>query len=188
MSQLNPSDCANYPAVSTLSPEVNQPLQASGHSSVSLHVPSLDLPLRLAERRLESELVRSFLHNLHYLHPMLDSMAFTARCEEEMWKPDVPHEESKDRRHFIALYNIVVAVGALVAGSDTMEELSEEVKILGQSWHGAPKFSQKGSLQMLSRAYFRKSRASLGDVFEACSLESAQALLLMVKCSPAYCQ
>ncbi|KAK5000131.1 hypothetical protein LTR66_000956 [Elasticomyces elasticus] len=195
LSQSNPSNHAHRPAVSDLSPEVNHRLRASGHHSASSYVPSRSLSrpartvpvtsLRLAERRLESELVRSFLHNLHYLHPMLDSNAFTERCEEEMWKPDVSYEKSKERRHFVALYNIVVAVGALVAGSDTMEELSREIKVLKQSWHGALDFSQKGSFQMLSRHYFRKSRASLGDVFEACSLESAQALLLM---ESLYCQ
>ena len=186
-----PTSYGSHSTRSRIPTELNQRTQEPGLSSrnspptrtQALHssqTHAAAMSLRSAERRLESELVRSFLQNLHFLHPMLDSVMFTAQCEEEMWKPDVLHEKSKYRRHFVALYYIVVAVGALVAGSDTTAGLSREVKVLEQNWQGAPDFSQMGSFQMLSRRYFRRSRASLGDVFEACSLESAQTLLLMV--------
>lgn len=185
MTQSCPSTCPDPSNHGHHTDSSMMPLESMRNHCRSCNVPRHEstptASIRLAERRLETELVRGFLHNLHHLHPMLDTTVFLARCEEEMWKPDVSsHGKSRDRRHFVALYNIVVAVGALVAGADTMEELSREVKMLEQNWHHGLECPLKGALQRLSRHYFRKSRASLGDVFEACSLESAQTLLLMV--------
>lgn len=132
--------------------------------------------LRVAERRLEKVLVRSFMQNLHHLHPMIDADTLNRMCEE----PAVQHDDRQSRpRHFLSLYNIIIAVGALVAGSDVKDEFHHETEMVLQG----RKDSQdpaKAPLQVLSRHYFRKSRSLLGDVFEACSLESAQTLLLMV--------
>jgi len=111
---------------------------------------------------------------------MLDPAAFTTRCEEEVWVSDAAHERTRDQRHFFALYNIVVAVGALVADSGVLAKFGRELKVFEQNWHGPQDSPQNISSQMLSRHYFRKSRALLGDIFEVCSLESAQTLLLMV--------
>lgn len=198
LSQPNVSSRARHPTDFSPAPEANRHSHTSGRSSTSSHIPGhvrsqstgkpSAIQLRLAERRLEREFVRNFLHNLHYLHPMLDTVAFIAQCNEEVWETDIPHEKTKDRRHFFALYNIVVAVGALVAGPGTLDELGQELEILEQSWRGARDSSQSGSFQIVSVHYFRRSRALLDDVFEACSLESAQTLLLMVRCERAYCR
>ncbi|CZT15141.1 uncharacterized protein RCC_01033 [Ramularia collo-cygni] len=142
------------------------------------------MPFELAEQRLERELVRSYLHNLHYLHPMLDSRVFSAQCEEVMWAAGPKSTRSRDDRHFIALYNIVVAVGALVSSRDTMDDLGLDIRLFQQTVPGSSETAQHSLLRNLSRKYFQKSRAALGDVFEACSLESAQTLLLM----SLYCQ
>lgn len=99
---------------------------------------------------------------------------FTAQCEVEIWSRDPASEPDKDGRHFLALYNIVIAVGALVAGSENMLVLDH------QSGQQPVDARQHASPQTLSRRYFRKSKALLGDVFDACSLESAQTLFLMV--------
>ncbi len=102
---------------------------------------------------------------------------FTARCEDEIWSRNPNSEPGKDRRHFLALYNIVIAVGALVAGSEKMLVADHQSGSIGQQPEGT---QQPTSPQTLSRKYFRKSKALLGDVFDACSLESAQTLFLMV--------
>jgi hypothetical protein len=133
-------------------------------------------PLDIAKHRLEREYVSQFINNLHHLHPMLDPSAFTARCEKLVWvSPGMP-EDSKNHRHFLALYHIVVAVGALISGSNVTQciDLDMDEAAGGQSC------SQPPSSQELSKKYFRRSRVLLGDVFEVCSLESAQTLLLMV--------
>lgn len=143
-----------------------------------------DTPINASRRRLERELVRSYLHNLHYLHPMIDSTEFVARCEAEVWLPGARAKKPSQRRHFSALFNIVVAVGALVAGQQLPEEFSQELIALEQSKQRGSNFSQQDALRALSRSYFLEARTSLGDVFEVCSLESAQTLLLMVNCAP----
>lgn len=135
--------------------------------------------LRVAERRLEKALIRSYMHNLHYLHPMIDTGTFISRYEEHFAQSNNAQERSPQFRHFFALYNIVVAVGALVAGSELSDELDHEIKTVLHSRKDSQELS-KASLQRLSRHYFRNSRSLLGDVFEACSLESAQTLFLMV--------
>jgi len=146
----------------------------SSDGSLSSNSPATKL--RIAEKRLEKVLVRSYMQNLHHLHPMIDTDTLNRMCEE----PVVQHDNRQSRlRHFLSLYNIIIAVGALVAGSDVKDEFHHEIEAVLQG----RKDSQdpgKAPLQSLSRHYFRKSRSLLGDVFEACSLESAQTLLLMV--------
>jgi hypothetical protein len=137
------------------------------------------LKLRVAERRLERVLIRSYMHNLHHLHPMIDTDTLNRMCDEHLAQSNNRHDKHSHPRHFYALYSIVIAVGALVAGSDVTDEFDHEIRAVLQG----KKHSQdpgKAPLQGLSRLYFRKSRSLLGDVFEACSLESAQTLLLMV--------
>ena len=155
------------------------------HSHYPAHVVPVggtvsDSPLHVAKKRLEREYVRIFLSGLHHLHPMLDPIAFVERCEGIIWSVHTPPEKNKGLRHFFALYNIVVAVGALVAGSSISEDYERDIhaclKHLKQRQSGSLPLSS----QILSRTYFQKSRALLGDVFEVCSLESAQTLLLMV--------
>lgn len=144
--------------------------------------PVPDGSLLVAKKRLEREYVRLFMSNLHHLHPMLDPIAFAARCEEEIWDVHTPFERNKDLRHFLALYNIVVAVGALGAAASITQHFERDIKLCMKQ---CPNSSLPVSSQSLSKKYFRKSRALLGDVFEVCSLESAQTLHLMVSHLPA---
>ncbi|KAH6954597.1 fungal-specific transcription factor domain-containing protein [Fusarium avenaceum] len=137
-------------------------------------------PLDVSKHRLEREYVRQFINNLHHLHPMLDPSAFTARCERLVWASPGISENSKNHRHFLALYHIVVAVGALTSGSNVPQ--STDLDMDGAA--GVQSCSQPPSSQELSKKYFRRSRVLLGDVFEVCSLESAQTLFLM----SLYCQ
>jgi hypothetical protein len=163
----------------------NQPEDNASNPRSSAHPTTKEkstpgTPVRAAKRRLEREYIRVFMSNLHHLHPMLDPIAFAARCDEEIWSVHTPLERKKDVRHFFALYNIVVAVGALIAGSSLPQDLEQDINLCMEQSVQSQSSSPPMSSQTLSRNYFRKSRALLGDVFEVCSLESAQTLLLMV--------
>ncbi|KAF4447809.1 Activator of stress proteins 1 [Fusarium austroafricanum] len=156
-----------------------------GPSAVTQNKPSTDDPLPAAKQRLEREYVRQFFNNIHHLHPMLDPVPFTARCEALIWISFSSPETNKSQRHFFALYNIVIAVGAIVAGSCITQDLERDIitvymKQTGQS----QEFNPSQLSQELSKIYFRKSRMLLGDIFEVCSLESTQTLFLM----SLYCQ
>jgi hypothetical protein len=132
-----------------------------------------------AETRLEKEYVRIYFHNIHHIHPILNPAQFTARCEEEVWNSSSSARPSADRMHFFALYNIVVAVGALIAGLDVAQQFERDLKICARLLLSRDP-SQIISSQKLSKIYFWKARSLLGDVFEVCSIESAQTHLLMV--------
>ncbi|KAI4797140.1 hypothetical protein E4T44_12014 [Aureobasidium sp. EXF-8845] len=178
---LAPSrDKSPIPASSTASqPSALRTLPNGLRSSESISSgASPAVKLRVAERRLERVLIRSYMHNLHHLHPMIDTDTLNSMCDEHLAQSTNHHDRHSHPKHFYALYSIVAAVGALVAGSDVTDEFGHEIKAVLQG----RKHSQdpgKAPLQGLSRLYFRKSRSLLGDVFEACSLESAQTLLLM---------
>ncbi|KIN05388.1 hypothetical protein OIDMADRAFT_158009 [Oidiodendron maius Zn] len=135
----------------------------------------------LSEKNVERKLIQVFFNNLHHLHPFLLVDEFMSRCEREVWSGNSKTEPQQNRKHFIALYNIVIAVGALIAGIGLLPEPETE---LNSSSRDSSKTQQTSSSIMLSVIYFRKSRVLLGDVFEVCSLESAQTLFLM----SLYCQ
>ncbi|KAJ6443673.1 Zn(2)-C6 fungal-type DNA-binding domain-containing protein [Purpureocillium lavendulum] len=141
-------------------------------------------PLQVAKKRLEREYVRVFMSNLHHIHPMLDPIAFSARCEQAIWGVHTPLERSRDQRRFFALYNIVVAVGALIADASITQNFEQDIMLCMKQPAQRQNTNVPLSSQTLSKQYFRKSRALLGDIFEVCSLESAQTLLLM----SLYCQ
>jgi len=157
---------------------VTRPLPASARMDLD-EDPSTAHALRSIERRVERGCVRSFMDNLHHLHPMLDSIAFIGRCEAELWGIHAPPQK-RNVNHFLALYNIAVAVGALVATSLVNWESEQDIQLLFEQSVWSRNLNQPMSLQVMSKHYFRKSRALLGDIFEVCSLESAQTLLLMV--------
>ncbi|KAH8179350.1 fungal specific transcription factor domain-containing protein [Sarocladium implicatum] len=142
-----------------------------------------EISLQAARQRLEREYIRQFLHNLHNLHPMLDPTTFIAQCERQVWQTTLSQAIKKDQRHFFALYNIVVAVGALVSGS-TLQSFEQDIQLCLKHSLPRPRGHVVPSSQELSKVYFRKSQALLRNVFEVCSLESAQTLLLM----SLYCQ
>lgn len=130
-----------------------------------------------SEKNVEKKLIQVFFNNLHHLHPFLLVDEFMSRCEREVWSSNSKTEPQQNRKHFLALYNIVIAVGALIAGIGLLPEPETE---LNSSSRDSGKTQQTSSSIMLSVIYFRKSRVLLGDVFEVCSLESAQTLFLMV--------
>jgi hypothetical protein len=132
--------------------------------------------------RLERTFIRVFFNNLQHLHPMLDPILFKERCEREVWSTLISTERRKVSRHFFALYNIVVAVGALIAGRSTLDDLGPDLQARVAKLMDPETLEQRMSCQTISRTYFRKSKDQLGDTSAVCTLESAQTLLLMVGC------
>ena len=137
--------------------------------------------LQTVQQRLEREYIRQYFYNLHCLHPMLDPTSFTASCEQHIWNAKVSPERNKIQRHFLALYNIVVAVGALVSGSALSQNFEQDIELCVKQSRQGQNSKATASSQELSKTYFRRSQALLRNVFEVCSLESAQTLLLMVR-------
>jgi hypothetical protein len=86
-------------------------------------------PSQASKRRLEQVYIHIFLDNLHHLHPMLDPVLFEKRCERLVWGTHTAIERHKCTRHFFALYNIVVAVGALVAGTNVAKVLGRDMQL-----------------------------------------------------------
>jgi TRAP-type C4-dicarboxylate transport system substrate-binding protein len=111
---------------------------------------------------------------------MLNPILFEKRCERDVWNTHTTTERHKSSRHFLALYNVVVAVGALVAGRTVLEDLGPEVQAYIAELAELGTLERRVSSQTISRTYFRKSKDRLGDTSAVCSLESAQTLLLMV--------
>ncbi|KAE9365851.1 hypothetical protein N431DRAFT_562552 [Stipitochalara longipes BDJ] len=132
---------------------------------------------------LEMEYVNLYFHNLYYVSPFLEREIFTARCEREIWASSALKRLRRNQMHFLALYNAVLAVGALTTPTDALENGRAE---LGAPWEEDHSNGRKGvpSSIRLSKLYFQRARRLLGDVFEICSLESAQTLLLL----SVYCQ
>lgn len=143
-------------------------------------------PLPAAKKRLEQEYVGVFMNNLHHLHPMLDPIAFIARCDDIVWNGNMPLERNTGQRHFLALYSIVIAVGALTADSTLTQSLERDIKRCMKHAMRPQNSTSRLLSRELSKQYFRKAKALLGDVFEACSLDSTQTLLLMVRHFPSY--
>lgn len=134
---------------------------------------------RWVELQLEKEYMRIFFDNLHYIHPFLSQTAFIAQCERDVWNQMGHQDLRKQKSHFFALYNTVIAVGALTAGTDLVESFRSS--LVKQN----PRRDQKQETPTptsvdLSKIYFARAKKSLGDYFEVCSLEGVQALVLMV--------
>ncbi|KAE8140157.1 fungal-specific transcription factor domain-containing protein [Aspergillus pseudotamarii] len=134
--------------------------------------------------RLEMEYVNLFFENIHNSLPFLDKKHFTGRCEQEIWVKSTFKKLRRDQMHFFALYNAVLAVVALTASADAFLSLRTELEIsLTEHSPSRPPRNAPSSV-FLSKIYFRRARQLLGDLFEVCSMESAQALLLLSM----YCQ
>jgi hypothetical protein len=130
---------------------------------------------------IERECIRLFFVNLHIIHPILDQHSFMERCEAEIWsKGDSPREPVQNP--FLALFNAIAAVGAIQAGEDAAfmrdsSSVRQAERYAGGNVDGkAPTYPPI----MLAKLFFERAKTHLGDVFEACSLETVQTMLFMV--------
>lgn len=122
--------------------------------------------------------ISSYFSNKHYIHPMLCKKGFMVRCEHEAWDFSWRPLFCRGHSKFAGLYFAVVAVGAINASPN-------ETSLLDHYCTYTPdprKPSGTGGYSPLDFAdyYFGLAKQALGDVFESSSIESAQALLLMV--------
>ncbi|XP_014557646.1 hypothetical protein COCVIDRAFT_96677 [Bipolaris victoriae FI3] len=181
--RLGSTLCEGLPAVpqSTRPAHTVDAISSPCHITVHNVQDHMSSSTQALKRRLEKFYINVFFQNLHYIHPMLDPVQFEERCGREMWARHTTTERSKRYRHFAALYNIVVAVGALIADRNVLEDLGQDMQTYIA---GLAEPERRISSQTISRMYFRQSKNKLGDTYAVCSLESAQTLLLM----SLYCQ
>lgn len=113
------------------------------------------------------------------------------RCSTEIWA-DTGSDSGGHNHHrckgskFPAVYNAVVALGALTAGESLV--LDTETDSTVSFWAQLLKFCTEGASTSITQAqlprelakiYFNRAKALLDDFFEACTLETQQALFLM---------
>lgn len=130
------------------------------------------------EMVIEKEYLRLFFANLYYIHPFLSQDQFSARCQTIIWSRWPLKGIPRGDQHFVALYNVILAVGSLTGSSDTFMVYKNQLDNDLDAGH-SDMSSATSSIQ-LSKIFFDRSKRLLGDCFEVCSLESAQTLLLMV--------
>lgn len=123
-------------------------------------------PQASVQTTIERECLRLFFQNLHLIHPVIDELPFLERCENEIFSQRL--QPSSD---FLALFNAVLAVGAVTAGQDTL---------LTKNAPAVASIETPSFLPLkFAKLFFERSKAHLGDIFEACSLELAQTLFLL---------
>lgn len=134
---------------------------------------------------IERECVRLYFQNQHCIHPVLDQSAFVARCDREAWGGNsvleqAPSPQIRSHTRFLALFNIVLALGAVNAGETSILTWNRTHQFLDQ----AERLEYDGSPYLpirVARLFFERAKHHLEDVFESTSLETAQTLFLMVR-------
>jgi hypothetical protein len=134
--------------------------------------------------RLEMGYISLYFENIHTTQPFLSKEAFITRCEQNVWAHSSLKRLRRDQMHFLSLYNAVLAVAALTAGPDKLQALRDELENNRTDITAERPQRPTPSSMLLSKLYFWRARHLLGDAFEVCSIDSAQALLLL----SIYCQ
>lgn len=176
-----PANPNNLPSPSPTYTSLRQNSVSEVSGPASLTITSGPFAL-LSNSDIEKECVRLYFQNLHLVHPILDQTSFVTRCENEIWDlPNSPARSEGSYSVFLALFNAVLALGAINAGEDALfmrdtTTVRQAERYAGGSSHRAPTYPPL----KLAKLFFERAKTNLGDVFEACSLESTQTLLLMV--------
>jgi len=121
----------------------------------------------------ERECIRLYFQNLHHIHPVLDQSTFLSQCNEQVWNQEtLPRARAATTDPiFLALYNAVLALGAITAGEESL---------LAQPESDTRSAATYRPLQ-IAGIYFGRAKTHLGDIFEAASIQSTQTLFLMVR-------
>ena len=142
----------------------------------------------LTNEAIEKDCIVRYFQNLHVIYYFLDRQSFMKRCEQEIWvdaASALPTDAGSRGSKFPALYNAVVAVGALTSGDDIFDQNSTERQLFWNTLAGRSNTDELRVVKSsnlpreLAKVYFAKAKALLGDCFETCSLESQQTLLLL---------
>lgn len=115
---------------------------------------------------------------------MLCKSSFLRHCEREAFNLSRRHSFARGSSNFAGLYFAVVALGAINASPDETSLLDHYCTYTPDPRR--PGTGSVGGCSALDFAnyYFGAAKRALGDVFESCSLESAQALMLLVRSVP----
>ncbi|KAE8321065.1 fungal-specific transcription factor domain-containing protein [Aspergillus sergii] len=160
---------------STIGNQRNPPRNFADHEdAVALAIDELSDEAQL---EIEKIFIGSYFSNKHYIHPMLCKHAFMQRCEQEAFVPSKRRAFYRRSSKFKGLYFAVVALGAINASPNETSLLDHYANCSADG----RKSNFVGRLSALDFAefYFGITKQALGDIFESCSLESAQALLLL---------
>ncbi|KAE8382775.1 fungal-specific transcription factor domain-containing protein [Aspergillus bertholletiae] len=130
-----------------------------------------------AQIEIEKIFIGSYFSNKHYIHPLLCKDAFMRKSEREAFVVSKRRAFYRHSSKFKGLYFAVVALGAINASPSETSLLDHYSNYMVDG----RKHSFAGKLSALDFAdfYFGITKQALGDIFESCSLESAQALLLL---------
>ncbi|RAL02964.1 Zn(II)2Cys6 transcription factor [Aspergillus ibericus CBS 121593] len=155
-------------------PRNNAPSHVDHHYEMA---PVIDKLSDEAQLEIEKMFISSYFSNKHYIHPMLSKTSFMRRCENEAFL--LPRRPGFYRgiSEFSGLYFAVVALGAINASPHETALLDHYCSYLPSL--GKPGTVTRPSSLDFADYYFGKAKQALGDLFESCSLESAQALLLL---------
>ncbi|KXJ91055.1 hypothetical protein Micbo1qcDRAFT_195860 [Microdochium bolleyi] len=127
---------------------------------------------------LQKECVRLYFQSIHCIHPFLDQASFIQRCHREVWEVQASGA-LRGRHGFLALFYMVLALGAITAGDASSLVWSENVEFLNRADpRGAGKASSYVPIR-IARLYFDKAQSYLGNVFEISSMDLTEALFLM---------
>ena len=142
------------------------------------------------EIEIQRECARLYFENLHCVHPILDRTSFLRRSEIEVWQNQgqdkstpTPNQAQRQKQRFLALFHIVLAIGAITAGDTSSLTWDRITKFLEQVYNSHAFGNNPPSYAPIrvARLYFERARAFLGDVFESSSIENTQTLFLMVR-------
>ncbi|KAK2055470.1 hypothetical protein LY76DRAFT_578089 [Colletotrichum caudatum] len=135
---------------------------------------------------IERECARLYFQNLHNIHPILDQAAFLRRCEDEVWlrplplRPDIlVCSQMRREARFLALYNVVIAIGAITAGETSLLMEDHTREFLDRTGQQPGEDDSLYPPIRLARRFFERSRLHMEDICESSSLETAQTLFLM---------
>ncbi|KAH7026169.1 uncharacterized protein B0I36DRAFT_365771 [Microdochium trichocladiopsis] len=175
--------CAASDAEARSGPPRLLPATASARSNAGGSSSAAVTKSSTVEVGLQKECVRLYFQSLHCIHPFLDQSTFLQRCHEEVW--DIQQGETRRRRHgFLALFYVVLALGAMPAGDASSLGWTQNVEFLNQvDARGAHQASSYVPIR-IARLYFDKAQSCLGNVFEISSIEIAEALFLMAGDAP----
>ena len=147
-----------------------------------------NLSFNSTSEAVEKECINRYFENMNIIYYTLEKPSFLARCEKEVWSKITSGCIANEGRHgskFAALYTVVVAIGALISGDDIVDHTSTDARSFWEtlakdsSSDASRTIKQSFLPRQLAYAYFARAKGLLGDMFEACSLETQQTLFLL---------
>ncbi|KAJ4177811.1 hypothetical protein NW755_013631 [Fusarium falciforme] len=170
-------------------PDTRSPPQpAFEPSSAARATTHNDEPLSGIEIEIQRECVRLYFDNLHCVHPILDHASFLARSKKEVWQNQgqdnstpTPNQGQRRKQRFLALLNVVLAIGAITAGGTSSLTWDRTTKFLEEacSNHTFGNSTPSYAPIRVARLYFERAKFLLGDLLESSSIETTQTLFLM---------